>query len=410
MATDPVEIASDLQFLFDREGVPVEIGKKLAEFGITTVAKFSALVKDQEDLREMLKKDFALDSETGGLKVRSTIASILVAWSSAKRRADRKAELDVEHEVRDEPKKLPSGDRHAMKTAFEKQFWKLDDLMCPSRRYLEKKLDEIQKNELRAELLTEVISVKDEGDEVLKPVWDSQMNLKAIRIGQSIPLPANPEQLRKRMNVMGAAWAFVASQHTTRPYLKNVEMRIWTEYCDYLMGAYVMGLMTDSDGGAVSGENWAIILEYDQEIRRAMVKKMQDGKELVSALREAWTDPLVKDRYLITALQKKTLKVKKDWDSEKPLIKKQRRDKGRGQGKDSNKVSRGKGSRSTSFRDISGCADTTPDGKKVCYPFNKRGAGCTRKGCPFAHVCGICFKAGVPMYQCRHGAADGVST
>ena len=89
MATDPVEIASDLQFLFDREGVPVEIGKKLAEFGITTVAKFSALVKDQEDLREMLKKDFALDIETGGLKVRSTIASILVAWSSAKRRADR---------------------------------------------------------------------------------------------------------------------------------------------------------------------------------------------------------------------------------------------------------------------------------------------------------------------------------
>ena len=66
MATDPVEIASDLQFLFDREGVPVEIGKKLAEFGITTVAKFSALVKDQEDLREMLKKDFALDGETGG--------------------------------------------------------------------------------------------------------------------------------------------------------------------------------------------------------------------------------------------------------------------------------------------------------------------------------------------------------
>ena len=109
----------------------------------------------------------------------------------------------MEHEVRDEPKKLPSGDRRAMKTAFEKQFWKLDDLLCPSRKYLEKKLDEIEKNELRAELLAEVISVSDEGDEVLKPVWDSQMNLKAIRIGQSIPLPENPEQLRKRMNVMG---------------------------------------------------------------------------------------------------------------------------------------------------------------------------------------------------------------
>ena len=288
MAAAPVTgtISSDLMYLFDGDGVPKEIGEKLGKFGINTVAKFAALVKDQDDLRVMLKKEFGLDA-------------------------------------------------------------------------------------------------------------------------------GNPEQLRKRVNVMGAAWVFVASQHTTRSYLQNAGMRIWTEYCDFLLGSYVLGLMTNDDGGSVSGQDWAIILEYEQEIRREMVRKMQDGKEIAVALRESWNDPLVKDRHLITALQKRSLKSKQqqqhwnDWDGEKPLTKRQRREKGKGKGKDAKK---GKNERVTSFKELSGCADTTPDGKKVCYPFNKRGPGCNRKGCPFAHVCGICFKAGVPMYKCRHGAAEATSS
>ena len=47
-----------------------------------------------------------------------------------------------------------------------------------------------------------------------------------------------------------------------------------------------------------------------------------------------------------------------------------------------------------------GCAAQTPDGTKVCYKFNNIG-GCTQQNCAFAHVCGRCFAAGVPMHRCK---------
>ena len=51
-----------------------------------------------------------------------------------------------------------------------------------------------------------------------------------------------------------------------------------------------------------------------------------------------------------------------------------------------------------------GCAAQTPDGTKICFRFNA--SGCTAASCPFVHVCGKCFAAGVPMHRCvRCGTA-----
>ena len=46
-----------------------------------------------------------------------------------------------------------------MRKAFEVAWWELEDSNCPSKGYLEKKLDEVEKNDLRAELLSEVLAV-----------------------------------------------------------------------------------------------------------------------------------------------------------------------------------------------------------------------------------------------------------
>ena len=71
--------------------------------------------------------------------------------------------------------------------------------------------------------------------------------------------------------------------------------------------------------------------------------------------------------------------------------------KGKGKGKD--KKGKGKG-----LRAMTGCADTTPDGNRICFAFNNRHEGCKRDRCPFAHACGVCFKQGKPMYACDHRA------
>ena len=68
--------------------------------------------------------------------------------------------------------------------------------------------------------------MKDEGEDTLKPVWDASMTLKAVKVSVTIPLPANAEQLRRRLAVMGAAWCFVASSHPEVAVLRGVEMHL----------------------------------------------------------------------------------------------------------------------------------------------------------------------------------------
>ena len=142
-----------------------------------------------------------------------------------------------------ERKQLMQGDLQVMKRTFEKTFWKLEEELSPARSYLERKLESIEKEDLRAEKLDEVLSIRDDSDETLKPVWGSDMTLKAIKVGTKVPLPTNPEQLRRRLSVMGTCWSFVASAHSSRPYLAGLGMHVWTEYANYLLGKFVLGLL-----------------------------------------------------------------------------------------------------------------------------------------------------------------------
>ena len=69
-----------------------------------------------------------------------------------------------------------------------------------------------------------------------------------------------------------------------------------------------MGMLNVEDGGAVGAEDWEVILGYDQEIRRSMIHRMLEGESLPAALRKAWNCSLVKDRFFVTALQKRSFK------------------------------------------------------------------------------------------------------
>ena len=59
-----------------------------------------------------------------------------------------------------------------IRESFESKHWPLEDELLPSRDYVERLLDRVEKNDLKAELLSEVTSVKDDAEETLRPVWD----------------------------------------------------------------------------------------------------------------------------------------------------------------------------------------------------------------------------------------------
>jgi hypothetical protein len=96
---------------------------------------------------------------------------------------------------------------------------------------------------------------------------------------------------------------FAASQQTNRDYLKDLKPYVFQEYLNYLLGEHCIGLVSGgSVGAAVSTQTWDLVLAYEQEIRFEMTSKIMKGASLESALRAAWADPVVKERYFTTPL------------------------------------------------------------------------------------------------------------
>ena len=144
----------------------------------------------------------------------------------------------------------------------------------------------------------------------------------------------------------------------------------------------------------------------------------EDGMTLEAALRKAWGDTTVKDRYFLTPLKLEmaTRRPPSDRTHDGPPPKRQKTNQfnsgagkgggnkggngGKGKGGKGGKNGKNKGQKQQPAP--AGCARTTPGGKAICYGFNRQNAGCTRANCPFVHVCGVCFKEGVPMYSCSH--------
>ena len=61
-----------------------------------------------------------------------------------------------------------------MREAYEKKFWTIEDRKVPSRAYVAKKLESVEKNDLKVEPITESTNMReDEGKESFEPIWRS---------------------------------------------------------------------------------------------------------------------------------------------------------------------------------------------------------------------------------------------
>lgn len=377
--------SSDLKFTLTRNEVSDELQAAFYRNGVTSIQKFSSFFRSEDDLVSVLKDSFNTNAEDS-LAARSQVASVICAWRETQTRQKRQIEVEAEMDTREWTKPIPTGDYISMRNAYMKVHGKLEDKVTPSKEYLEKKLQELENGEFRAETMAEVVS-KDEVDpDVMIPIFDSKGSLSVKRGSTTIPLPSGPEQLRRRLTVMLNALLMLALKHTNRQEIQDVSRDLFERYKDYILGDYVWGLSsTDLHGNQIQTPPWSLVLSYEQAVRkRAYYLMISEHLQLGSALEQAWKCPVTKERHFITplALYSKRSFPNQNWGDWNP--------KGKGKG--------GKGLQSKGKSKGKGSA-TTPDGSKICFRFNQ--GKCSYQRCKFSHVCNKCFKKGHNALNCK---------
>ena len=259
---------ADLRFTLSRNDVEDDLQAAFFTNGITTVQKFSSFFRSEDDLIQVMKDSFGTDADAG-LQARAQLASVICAWRETQTKQKRQAEVEAEMDTREWTKPIPTGDYINLRNAFMRAHGKVEDKVTPSKEYLEKKLQELENGEFRAELLSEVVS-KDEVDpDIMVPVFDSKGSLSVKKGTTSVALPTGPEQLRRRLTVMLHCILMLALKHTNREEIQDMSRDTMERYKDYILGDYVWGLSsTDLQGNQIQTPPWSLVLSYEHAVRK----------------------------------------------------------------------------------------------------------------------------------------------
>ena len=190
-------------------------------------------------------------------------------------------------------------------------------------------------------------------------------------------------------------------QNPNVAWLKTATPDIWLAHLDYVLGEKVWGFRSATVGGA-SAPSWAVVLDYEQAIRREAVKKIvYEGHDVKAALEAARKDAELKEAHFVTkALFDMVAPLRGRTPAPPGLSTGPGPYGGKGKGKFRKGKGKGKGKAETS---ATGLARNTPEGQPICFAYNDPGSKC--KGFyGRAHVCRKCFGSH-PVHLCNKEAA-----
>jgi hypothetical protein len=390
--------SSELKFLFDRERVPTELQAKFFHIGVLTNAKLSAFAANADELKEVLAKEFEVDGKKS-LAERVMVANVLCVYQTAASRTTKLDEISGELEARRLQKPLAMSEYSSMIQNWEAKWWPLEEKDKPSRGYLEKKADELEQGELRAESMTSVLSFYEDDPDNLTAVFDASGTLKMKKGGTTVAEPANPEQLRHRVSLLGTGLMCLAIRNPNRLYLQGLTPQNFQAYLSYLLGDFVWQLTgRSSDGHTVAKPSRSQLLIYEQEIRRKAWRLVYTSNVPFSvALETAWKCPVTKERYFTTPVAFSAISRPTFQGSPPPVLSVTKKD------KKGNRKGKQKGAGKGKVNKF-GCHIRTPEGKTICFGYNSNQTKCKNRSCNHQHVCGRCFGKH-PMYACSNSQA-----
>ncbi|CAE8726071.1 unnamed protein product [Polarella glacialis] len=271
--------SSDIRFHFDGLLIDQDIQVAIYHGGFTSLRLFTALDESATKVRACLKDDFGMDPATG-LAMRRQVALVIAAWESGREQIVSEDRAKMEARSNHFPRPVGVTEHAAMRAAVEAKLGTLRNYEVPSKALIGQKLEQVEQNEMRLEDFREVTSIDDGEVEFLSSAVDSTGAIKVRRGSAGGSLPDNPEDLRLRHKRIALAWAFVATKHCNRPWLKHFQIDVYRKLSDHILGKEVAGLVVmASDSTVLLKPSWLQVLRYDSEVRKHAYESIRSGAQ-----------------------------------------------------------------------------------------------------------------------------------
>ncbi len=433
-AAGEAALDTDLRFMLSEKQIPVEVQQVFGHLGLTSIQTLADLEASKEEFRETLRSALGLDP-SDGFEVKLLVSKLVGLWAAAQKRIAAKDSEEAAARAEGRTRVLAVQTYTAMRRAFEAVHGKYDDDDFPCRSWMQSRFEQLEDNDYRAESLTEVVSVREAGDEnvetgLLFNPSSGTMRPAAARI--RVPPPSDSEGLRHRYRLMRVHWELVKSRYPDRRCFANFEPNVWGTIVDHLLGPKIWGFRAPGNVGL----RWSDLLQYEFEIRRKAVEKLTDGTHTITdALKSTYLDADIKGTHftlqLVTGgkrdsaaasssgedgatkkLRTELAAVRKELNALRGATQqggKGRRDSDDGKAHGWNdpplrggnpKGGKGAGADNAANRlrklrqtEVLKSRTDGPNGKPICH-FYQRGNCAKGSDCPYPHICLRCHKPG----------------
>ena len=401
-------ISSDLRFIFSNRDVSEPLQVSLGKAGVKSLGLFVATADSKGELRTILTRNFGLNADEGGLdpavalERRINIAKLVDSWDTCRKRQEETDRVQAEQKASRLPLTLSRSTHINLRVRFEADHGRILDRAWPCQAMVERRFEEIEEGEVRAESLTEVVSAEEVVEDVVGAVLDKDGAIRVKKTAKSVPLPSTPEELRKRVKILGVSYTLAAYKHSQRLWLSK-EPEIWTDHLDYVLGDDVHGFSLTISGVKVEPP-WSVVLGYEFQLRRTACREVVfNGVRLKEAMRMARACPVTKEKYFTTPVALAAAVSRAPTGKRVPVPGEDRPPKwpkgaGKGKGKDKGGKGKGKGKGKARFTHTK-----TPDGRLVCFRYQDD--QCKSGKCTYVHVCARCL-GNHPMLSCKDPAPE----
>lgn len=315
----------DFHGLLQRKEVSAVTQARLAHANCKSLSRFNSVADSRVQLRTFAQQTVQLDPATDVMEV----AALVDAWEAAKVRMEVRHKAEAEASSSSMPISLPKVEVQDLVKKFEAAFYKLEDKVTPAASTLELLFDQVENGELKTMYLQQFLSREDAEVEPVGCMLDKSGVLKIKKGYGETKEPTSPEELRHRLRVVAHAFLMCGLKYPQRVIFEDLAPQDFLNYVDYLLSDQVMGLKAeDEDGNKISSPSLKLVLSYEHQVRKEMVKKINDGVKVQDALLASRKDVNIKERYFLTPAAMNALTAHKKDRSRSPRADRRAGDKG----------------------------------------------------------------------------------